>query len=317
MGTVLVTGATGFVGGAVVERLLADSSISRVSIAVRQGHAMLGSTVLEHIVGDLGPSTEWTTALSGVEAVVHCAARVHVMRDAVADPLTEFRRVNVLGTVRLARQAAALGVRRFIFISSVKVNGEATSPSKPFTADAVPAPLDAYGISKDEAEQGLREVAEKTGMEVVIIRPTLVYGPGVKANFASMMHWLRKGVPLPFGAIDNRRSFVALGNLVDLIHLCLEHAAAANQTFLVSDDEDVSTTDLLQRMAVALGRPARLIPVSPRILELAAAFVGKKGVSQRLCGYLQVDIAKTKSLLGWKPPLTFDQGLEIAARGQK
>lgn len=316
-GVVLVTGATGFVGSAVVDRLRDDLETLAIHIAVRRSRSASASKVSEHVIDDLGPSTDWSCALQGVDAVVHCAARVHVMQDGAADPLTQFRRINVQGTLRLAQQAADSGVRRFVFLSSVKVNGEATSRSAPFTADADPAPLDPYGISKNEAEQGLRSIASRTGMEVVMIRPPLVYGPGVKANFASMMHWLRKGVPLPLGAINNRRSFVALGNLVDLIHLCLEHPAAANQTFLVSDDEDVSTSDLLRRMAIALGRPARLIPVPPKILEMTAALLGRKGVSQRLCGYLQVDVAKTKSLLGWKPPLTFDQGLEITARGMR
>lgn len=316
-GVVLVTGATGFVGSAVVDRLRDDPETLAIHTAVRRSRSTNASKVSEHVVEDLGPSTDWSCALQGVDAVIHCAARVHVMQDGAADPLTEFRRINVQGTLRLAQQAADSGVRRLVFLSSVKVNGEATSRSTPFTADADPAPLDPYGVSKNEAEQGLRSIASRTGMEVVIIRPPLVYGPGVKANFASMMHWLRKGVPLPLGAIDNRRSFVALGNLVDLIHLCLEHPAAADQTFLVSDDEDVSTSDLLRRMATALGRPARLIPVPPKILEVTAALLGRKGMSQRLCGYLQVDVVKTKSLLGWEPPLTLDQGLEIAARGPR
>jgi UDP-glucose 4-epimerase len=237
------------------------------------------------------------------------------MHDTAADPLTAFRAVNVEGTLNLARQAAAAGVKRFVFVSSVKVNGEATLPGQPFTADDAPAPLDAYGISKMEAEQALREIALQTGMEVVIIRPPLVYGPGVKANFAAMMRWLQRGVPLPLGAIHNQRSLVALDNLVDLIVTCLTHPAAANQTFLVSDGEDVSTTELLRRMGRAMGRPARLIPVPVSWLKLAAALVGKRDVAQRLCGSLQVDIEKTRRLLGWTPPLTLDQGLKKAATG--
>jgi nucleoside-diphosphate-sugar epimerase len=198
-------------------------------------------------------------------------------------------------------------------VSSIKVNGEATLLGRPFSADDAPAPLDAYSLSKMEAEQGLRELAAQTGMEVVIIRPPLVYGPGVKANFAAMMRWLKCGVPLPLGAIHNQRSLVSLDNLVDLIVLCLTHPAAANQTFLVSDGEDVSTTQLLRRMGQALGCPARLVPVPVSVLKLAAAIVGKSDVAQRLCGSLQVDISKTHQLLGWTPPLSLDEGLRRAA----
>jgi UDP-glucose 4-epimerase len=253
--------------------------------------------------------------LVGITTVVHLAARVHVMRDTEAYPLAAFRVVNVVETLSLARQAAAAGVRRFVFISSVKVNGETTQPGHPFTADDAPAPLDPYGISKMEAEQGLRQIAAETGMEVVIIRPPLVYGPGVKANFSAMMRWLQRGVPLPLGAIDNQRSLVALDNLVDLIITCISHPAAANQTFLVSDGEDVSTSELLRRMGRAMGRPARLLPVPAGLLKLAATLAGRRDMAQRLCGSLQVDIEKTRQLLGWSPPLTLDQGLKKAAQG--
>jgi UDP-glucose 4-epimerase len=263
----------------------------------------------------LEPSTDWTVALEGVSAAIHCAARVHVMQETTADPLTEFRRVNVQGTLNLARQAAAAGVRRFVFVRSIKVNGESTQPGAPFKADDAPAPLDAYGVSKMEAEQGLRELAGQTGIEVIIIRPPLVYGPGVKANFAAMMHWLKRGVPLPLGAIHNQRSLVALDNLVALLMTCLTHPAAANQTFMVSDGEDVSTTELLLRMGQAMGKPARLLPVPASWLKLAAALIGKPDVAQRLCGSLQVDISKTRELLGWVPPVSLDEGLRRAAKG--
>ena len=312
---ILVTGATGFVGRALVQRLLAEDESRRVAVAVRRGGQQWPQRVLPRVTGDLEPSTDWSVALGGVSAVVHCAARVHVMSDTAADPLAEFRRVNVQGTLNLARQAAAVGARRFVFVSSIKVNGEATQLGRPFTADDAPAPLDAYGVSKMEAEQGLRELSAQTGMEVVIIRPPLVYGPDVKANFAAMMRWLRRGIPLPLGAIHNQRSLVALDNLVDLIVTCLSHPAAANQTFLVSDGEDVSTTELLQRMGQAMNRQARLIPVPAGMLTQAAALMGKRDVAQRLCGSLQVDIQKTRQLLGWKPPLTLDQGLKKAAQG--
>jgi UDP-glucose 4-epimerase len=239
------------------------------------------------------------------------------MQEATADPLEEFRRANVQGTLNLARQAAAAGVRRFVFVSSIKVNGEATQLGSPFKADDTPAPLDAYGVSKMEAEQGLREIARQTGMEVVIIRPPLVYGPGVKANFAVMMRWLKRGIPLPLGAIHNQRSLVALDNLVDLLVTCLTHPAAANQTFLVSDGDDVSTTELLRRMGQALGCPARLMPVQVSLLKLAAAMVCKRDVAQRLCGSLQVDIEKTRRVLGWTPPISLDEGLKKAGEAYK
>jgi nucleoside-diphosphate-sugar epimerase len=312
---ILVTGATGFVGEAVVRRLLAENASRRVIVAVRRDNQQWLERVLPRVTGDLEPSTDWSHALEGVSGVVHCAARVHVMADTAVNPLDEFRRVNVQGTLNLARQAAAAGVRRFVFVSSIKVNGEATQTGHPFTADDVPAPLDDYGVSKMEAERGLRKIAGQTGMELVIIRSPLVYGPGVKANFAAMMRWLKRGVPLPLGAIHNQRSLVALDNLVDLIVTCLTHPAAANQTFLISDGEDVSTTKLLRRMGQALGCPARLIPVPVSWLKLAAAMVGKQDMAQRLCGSLQVDIQKTRQLLGWRPPLTLDEGLKKAAAG--
>lgn len=309
---VLVTGATGFIGQAVISSLF-DSCVSVVA-AVRR-HVTLFSANIEQVeVGDLTQlSDNFGQAMSGVDVVIHTAARVHVMDDSANDPLSEFRKVNVEGTLNLARQAAAANVKRFIFISSIKVNGESTISGEPFTADDQSDPIDPYGISKWETEAGLQQLAKDTGMEVVIIRPPLVYGPGVKANFRSMMRWVNLGVPLPLGAINNQRSLVALDNLVDLIVTCIEHPAAANQTFLAGDGEDLSTTELLQRIGKALGKPARLIPLPVSFLTFVASLLGKKAVIQRLCGSLQVDISKTRALLGWEPPISVDEGLRRTA----
>lgn len=312
---ILVTGASGFVGSALVKRLVIESAFGGVVAVSRRLDVSWPEGVRRVQVSDLLPTTDWSVALLQVDAVVHCAARVHVMQDNASDPLQAYRHVNVEGTLHLARQAAAAGVRRFVFVSSIKVNGESTLPGVPFTADDAPAPLDPYGVSKMEAEQGLQEISAQTGMEVVIVRPPLVYGPEVKANFAAVMRWVARGVPLPLGAIHNARSMVALDNLVDLLVTCLSHPAAAGQTFLVSDGEDVSTTSLLRRTAQAMGKQAFLLPVPAGLLQLAAALLGKRDVAQRLCGSLQVDIGKTRRLLGWSPPLTPDQGLRKAVEG--
>ncbi len=306
---VLVTGANGFVG-----RALCAAAVAR-GMAVRGITRALGDlpiSVENFAVGGIDGNTDWQDVLTSCEVVVHLAARVHVMQETAADPLAEFRRVNVQGTLNLARQAAAVGVRRFVFISSIGVNGAETF-QQPFTAQDRAAPHSPYAVSKYEAELGLQALAAETGMEVVIIRPPLVYGPGVKANFAALLRAVQHGWPLPLGVVHNQRSLVALDNLVDLLVTCITHPAAANQTFLVSDGEDVSTTGLLRRMGQAMGRPAHLIPVPVSWLKLAAAMVGKPDVAQRLCGSLQVDIEKTRRLLGWAPPLSLDEGLKRAA----
>jgi nucleoside-diphosphate-sugar epimerase len=310
----LVTGASGFIGAAVLKRLA--NGVCEVRGAYRHGapYSLAGADGIS--VGDLGEALDWRAALDGVAMVVHTAARVHVIKDKSQAPLDEFRRVNVKGTAALARQAAVAGVKRFVFLSSIKVNGEFTEHGQPCTADDVPAPEDPYGVSKYEAEQLLRQIAAETGMEVVIIRPPLVYGRGVKANFAAMMRWLARGVPLPLAAVtQNRRSLVALDNLVDLIATCLHHHAAANQTFLVSDGEDLSTAELLKRMGSAMGHPARLYYVPPALLKLGATVLNKQGIYQRLCDSLKLDINKTRQLLDWTPPVSVDEGLWRAAEG--
>ncbi|MFF7061242.1 NAD-dependent epimerase/dehydratase family protein [Pseudomonas sp. NPDC008258] len=311
--TILVTGASGFVGGAVCSMLATmDGFATRAAVRGSDREPIAGVPAVR--VSDLAATTDWALALADVEVVVHAAARVHVMKETASDSLAEFRRVNVEGTLNLASQAAAAGVRRFIFISSVKVNGEVSQPGRPMCADDVPAPQDAYGLSKHEAEQGLRRLAEATGMEVVVIRPVLVYGPGVKANFHSMIRWVQRGIPLPFGAIANRRSLVSLANLVDLIITCIDHPGAANQTFLASDGEDVSLAHLLRALGHALDRPVLLLPVPSGLLRCVARLLGRRDLAQRLLGSLQVDIEKNRQLLGWHPPYTLEQGLDMTAR---
>jgi len=309
---VFLTGASGFVGSAVLRRLLAEDM---PTVATLRGNSpSLPAAVQAVRFESFDEPSQWGEALRGCDTVVHCAARVHVMNDTEADPLAAFRRVNVHGTLNLARQAVAAGVRRFIFVSSIKVNGEGTAAGQPYTADDSPQPQDPYGISKMEAEAELQALAKASGLEIVIIRPVLVYGPGVKANFEAMMRWLSKGVPLPFGAIDNRRSLVALDNLVDLILTCVDHPAAANQVFLVSDGEDLSTTALLRRMGQALGVPPRLLPIPAWVLSGGASLLGRTALSKRLCGSLQVDIEKTRKVLGWQPPVSVDAALRATAQ---
>lgn len=302
---VLVTGASGFVGEALVLHLLVGKRFCPVA-------AVRGTTRLQGLCRvlpfDLSRS-KVLPAFDDVQVVVHAAARVHVMREEAADALAEFRDVNVQGTLKLARQAAESGVKRFIFISSIKVNGEGTSAEGVFRADDRPSPVDPYGISKYEAEEALRQLGRETGMEIVIIRPPLVYGPGVKANFMSMLGWLRRGIPLPLGAVRNRRSLVSIGNLVSLIVTCIDHPAAANQVFLVSDGEDLSTSQLLSRLSRAFGRRARLLPVPEWLLKLVASMFGMQAVAQRLCGSLRVDIDKNRELLGWLPLVSVDRAM--------
>jgi nucleoside-diphosphate-sugar epimerase len=311
--TFLVTGASGFLGKALVNHLVRLPDCFVVA-PMRTLPAELPAGARSIPLDSLDGCNDWQVALTDVDVVVHAAARVHVMNEVAIDPLAAFREVNVEATLNLARQAATSGVKRFIFISSIKVNGEVTKPGVVYRADDEPAPIDPYGISKLEAEQGLKLLAASTGMEVVIIRPVLVYGPGVKANFLSMMRWLHRGVPLPFGAVHNLRSLVAIDNLVDLIVLCAEHPAAANQVFLASDGEDVSTTQLLRKLAHALGKPARLLPIPAGLMSGAASLLGQQDLADRILGSLQVDISKNYQLLGWEPPVSLDKALGLTAQ---
>ena len=304
-GSTLVTGASGFVGRALCEGLFTRN--------IQYSRVTRGLQIAQSIeVGEIDGGTDWSNGLRQCSTVVHLAARVHVMSDSNKDPLPAYRCTNVEGTMNLGRQAAAAGVKRFIFISSIKVNGESTSKGCCFRPEDPPAPQDPYGISKMEAEQGLRLLASQTGMEVVIIRPPLVYGPGVRANFASLMRAVKRGWPLPLGAVHNQRSFVAIDNLVDFIVTCISHPLAANQTFFVSDGHDLSTTDLIRHMALSAGVPSRLIPVPMWALRAGGALIGKGDVVQRLCGNLQIDISKSQSLLGWAPPVSIEEGLRRA-----
>ncbi|MFN3545089.1 MAG: UDP-glucose 4-epimerase family protein [Thiobacillus sp.] len=298
---ILVTGANGFVGRALCASLSADGS--HVVPTVRSESGLAG----EKVVGDIDGYTDWAEVLIGCEVVVHLAARVHVMGEATQRGLPVYRTANTDATLKLAGQAAEAGVKRFVFVSSIKVNGEGREAA--YRETDVPAPEDAYAISKWEAEQGLVRIAEETGLEVVILRPPLVYGPGVKANFLRLMQLVQKGWPLPLGAVRNRRSLLYLGNFVDAIRLCVEHPAAAGQTFLLDDGEPVSTPELIRAVARALGRPARVPAVPVGVLELAGALLGRRAAVRRLTGSLWLDSSLIRSRLGWTPPYSMQDGL--------
>ncbi|GGC83037.1 UDP-glucose 4-epimerase family protein [Undibacterium terreum] len=310
--SVFLTGASGFVGHAIALNLI-QQAIPLTCASRKPLAADLASSRL-YPISEISSDTDWSAALSGIHTVIHCAARVHVMNDTASDPLALFRSVNVEATLQLAKQAAAAGVRQFIFLSSVKVNGEETQPGAAFTENTPPAPSDPYGISKYEAEQALLALAKSSGMAVTIIRPPLVYGPGVRANFLSMMQWVKKGLPLPLGSIRNKRSFVYLQNLVSLVLACMDNPAAYNEVFLASDGEDLSTTELLRNSAEAFDLPSRLLPFPPALLTLLATLAGRKSAAQRLCQSLQVDISKARTRLSWAPPFTVRQGLQATAR---
>lgn len=311
--SILVTGANGFVGTALCNRLVAAGHRVRGALRRRDQLRTKVDGVDYVQVDEIGPDTNWSEALEGVSAVIHLAARVHVMHETAVDPLAAFRAVNVAGTRRLARAAAEMGVRRFVYASSIKVNGESTAKT-PFTETDTPAPLDPYGVSKYEAEQALHQVAQETGLEVVTVRPPLVYGAGVGGNFLRLLWLVRHGVPLPLSLVDNLRSMIYLGNFVDALTVCTTHSGAAGQTFLVSDGEDVSTPDLFRALAAALGVPARLFPFPVTLLKLGGAILGRQGEVGRLIGSLQVDSSKIRNTLVWQPPYTLAEGLAATAR---
>ena len=303
---ILLTGATGFVGKAVRQKLTNHS----VRLSSRNEPMDHSDQFFKKTISSM---EDFSDCLDNVDIVIHTAARVHQMNDKSEDPLSEFMETNCSGTLNLARQAAKAGVKRFVFLSSIKVNGEKTVPGFPFRFDDIPATLDAYGTSKAEAEKGLLEIALNTNLEVVIIRPPLVYGPGVKANFQSLMKISQRNLPLPLGAVNNKRSFVALDNLVDLINICVDHPNAVNKVFLVSDDSDISTSELLKMMANAFEKKARLLSISPRLLKLVARVLGKRSIIDRLCDDFQVDIQHTKDTLDWKPHISMLEGIRRCA----
>lgn len=302
---VAVSGSTGFVGQALCAELARQNMpFAPISIA---------RAATENVaVGCVPTSADGATVLSQTRVLVHLAARVHVMHDAEVDPLAAFRAANVAGTLNLARQAVEAGVKRFVLISSIGVNGSQTTAGKPFSEANKPNPHNAYALSKWEAEQGLMQIADQTGLEVVIIRPPLVYGANAPGNFGSLMRVVQRGWPLPLGAVRNQRSLVALDNLVDFIITCISHPKAANQTFLISDRQDLSTTELVRGMAQAAGVPTRLLPVPVWALEWAGRFLGKGDAVQRLTGNLQIDSSKARDLLGWVSKVSVQEGLRRA-----
>ena len=307
-----ITGANGFVGKALANYLELNGYFVTRIVRCREF-----SSINDHgnivAMGDLTKNFDLNLVLEGMDSLVHLAARVHVMKNRLHDPLSEFRKVNTAATLNLARQAAASGVKRFVFLSTIKVNGEQTRPEEPFSEKDIPAPKDAYAVSKLEAEQGLYEISKRHKMDVVIIRPPLVYGPGVKANFLRLMQWVFMEVPLPLGAIHNKRSLLGLDNLLDFIMTCIEHPKAVNEVFLVADGEDLSTTVLLNRMGEALGKSVPLFSVHQKLLEISLQIMGMRHLSQRLLGSLQINIDKANRLLGWKPPHSIEEGLQKTA----
>jgi len=313
MTTMLVTGTSGFVGQALCSTLVARGQ--RVRAAVRSADSMPSADGLDVVaVGEVGAQTNWSAALAGVDCVIHCAARAHVIHETEVDARAVYRAVNVSGTQRLAEQAAALGVRRLVFLSSIGVLGIHTNGRGPFFVSDVPKPVEDYAISKWEAEQALWAVSAQTGLEVVAVRSPLVYGPQVKGNLLRLLGLVARGVPQPFEAVHNQRSLVGLSNLVDLLLRCAEHPAAAGQTFLASDGQDLSTPQLIRLMAEGMNRPARLLPVPMALLQAVGSLLGKRSEIDRLVASLQVDSGHTQAQLGWTPPVSLEEGVREMAR---
>jgi nucleoside-diphosphate-sugar epimerase len=307
---ILITGANGFVGKPLCAELLRRGHTTRAAVrssaTVQEGEQAI-------VVGDISGATDWTHALRDVDVVMHLAARVHVMKDTAADPLTEFLKVNLHGTVNFARQAARAGVKRLVYVSSIKVNGERTTGKQSFTEADTPAPQDFYGVTKWQAEQALLRIAQETGLEIVIVRPPLVYGPGVKGNFISLLKAIDKGMPLPLAGANNMRSLIYAGNLVDALIVCATHPSAAGQTYLVSDGEAVSTAALVDKITRALGRSNRSFYFPPGLLRAVAALSGRSHQVEKLFGSLLVSDSKIRSELGWAPPYSLEQGLRATA----
>ncbi|OIN94872.1 MAG: hypothetical protein AUJ48_04315 [Deltaproteobacteria bacterium CG1_02_45_11] len=312
MSRVLITGADGFIGKALCAEMVSRGWKVRASVRSRNKIRSISQEIEIIETGSIGPDTEWAHALDNVESVVHLAGRVHVMEDSSSDPLSEYRIVNTAATEKLARSAASSGVRRFIFMSTVKVNGEGRGV--PYCEDDIPGPSDPYGISKWEAEKIIKAIANETGMEAVIIRAPMVYGPEVKANFLRLLKAVDRGIPMPLYGIKNKRSMIYLGNLVDAIVTCINHPKAAGQTYLVSDGEDVSTPELIRRVAIALGKPSRLFPLPAPILRFTGKIFGKTDAVERILGSLTINSAKIRNELNWQPPFTMQQGLKETAQ---
>lgn len=312
---VFLTGATGFVGQALLKKLLKQNH--NLSLLLRQSHKLQENDIVNIVtIEDIGSCPDISSSLKGIDCFIHLAARVHMMNENQSDSLTAYRKTNVTATMNIAKQAAAAGVKRLVFLSSIKVNGEQTTEGLPFTEEVQTVPSDIYGLSKYEAEQALLALAKETEMEVVIIRPPVVYGAGVKANFASLIAAVKKSLPLPFGAIQNKRSMIAIDNLVDFIELCADRnrsPEAANEIFVISDDEDISTTQLLRKVAKAYGRKPFLISIPVTWMKFSAKLLGKSAVAERLFGNLQVNCSKAKEMLGWKPVVTMQQQLQKMA----
>lgn len=310
----LITGATGFVGRALLSKLLASSSLGRPHLVLRSDPSNCFESIKYSVVGNISSQTDWQDILHGVDIVVHLAARVHVMADTSDSPLMAYRDVNVGGTLELLRQSARAGVKRFIFLSSIKVNGEETVNGNKFSEDSAPNPIDPYGISKFEAEEGIKDFCKGVGMEYVIIRPPLMYGPGVKANYRKLLEVIYRGIPLPFACIHNRRSMLAVGNLVDFLSVALTHPRAANQTFLLSDGEDLSSKELVEKISLAMAKRLKLIPVPVSILKLIGVLLGRSQAVSRLLGSLQIDSSKAREYLNWTPPLTTQEGIDVTVK---